>query len=53
MALSVEKKSEIVRSSVSLKMILVPRRFKLPFFSANIEELQTHFKDHSNDHHSQ
>ena len=51
MALSVEKKSEIVRSSESLKMIPVLQKFNCPL-SANIEELQIHFKDHSNDHHS-
>ena len=52
MALSVEKKSEIVREFGKSENDTGSSEVQIALLSANIEELQTHFKDHSNDHHS-
>ena len=52
MALSVEKKSEIVREFGKSENDTGSPEVQIALLSANIEELQIHFKDHSNDHHS-
>ena len=52
MALSVEKKSEIVREFGKSENDTGSPEVQIALLSANIEELQIHFKDHSSDHHS-
>jgi len=52
MALSVEKKSEIVKEFGKSENDTGSSEVQIALLSANIEELQNHFKDHSNDHHS-
>ncbi len=52
MALSVEKKSEIVREFGKSENDTGSPEVQIALLTANIEELQIHFKDHSNDHHS-
>ena len=52
MALSVEKKSEIVKEFGKSENDTGSTEVQIALLSANIEELQNHFKDHSNDHHS-
>ena len=52
MALSVEKKSEIVKEFGKSENDTGSSEVQIALLSANIEELQAHFKDHSNDHHS-
>ena len=52
MALSVEKKSEIVKEFGKSENDTGSSEVQIALLSANIEELQTHFKEHSNDHHS-
>ena len=52
MALSVEKKSEIVREFGKSENDTGSPEVQIALLSANIEELQIHFKAHSSDHHS-
>ena len=52
MALSVERKSEIVKEFGKSEDDTGSPEVQIALLSANIEELQVHFKDHSNDHHS-
>ena len=46
MALSVEKKSEIVKEFGKSENDTGSSEVQIALLSANIEELQTHFKDH-------
>ena len=52
MAFRVEKKSEIVREFGKSENDTGSPEVQIALLSSNIEELQAHFKDHSNDHHS-
>ena len=52
MALSTEKKQEIVEKFKRAEGDTGSPEVQIALLSANIEELQIHFKDHSNDHHS-
>ena len=52
MALSVERKAEIVKEFGQSETDTGSPEVQIALLTANIEELQVHFKDHSNDHHS-
>ena len=47
-----ERKSEIVKEYGRKENDTGSPEVQIALLSANIEELQIHFKDHSNDHHS-
>jgi small subunit ribosomal protein S15 len=52
MALSVEKKAEIVKEFGLSENDTGSPEVQVALLSANIEQLQSHFKEHAHDHHS-
>ena len=52
MALSTEKKAEIVKEFGASENDTGSPEVQIALLTANIEQLQSHFKDHSHDHHS-
>tara|TARA_B100001250_G_C19050838_1_gene465775 strand:- start:154 stop:423 length:270 start_codon:yes stop_codon:yes gene_type:complete len=52
MALSTEKKAEIVKEFGSSENDTGSPEVQIALLTANIEELQSHFKEHAHDHHS-
>ncbi|MEJ2042007.1 MAG: 30S ribosomal protein S15 [Reinekea sp.] len=52
MALSVEKKAEIVKEFGQSESDSGSTEVQVALLSANIDSLQSHFKDHAKDHHS-
>ena len=52
MALSTERKAEIVKEFGASENDTGSPEVQVALLTANIEELQTHFKEHAHDHHS-
>ena len=52
MALSTEKKAEIVREFGASEHDTGSPEVQVALLTANIEQLQSHFKEHARDHHS-
>ena len=52
MALSTERKAEIVKEFGASENDTGSPEVQIALLTANIEELQTHFKEHAHDHHS-
>ena len=52
MALSNEKKAEIVKEFGASENDTGSPEVQIALLTANIEELQSHFKEHAHDHHS-
>ena len=52
MALSTEKKAEIVKKFGASENDTGSPEVQIALLTANIEELQSHFKEHAHDHHS-
>ena len=52
MALSTDKKAEIVKEFGTSENDTGSPEVQIALLTANIEQLQSHFKDHSHDHHS-
>lgn len=52
MALSVEKKAEIIKEFGQNEKDSGSPEVQVALLTANIETLQSHFKDHAKDHHS-
>ena len=52
MALSTAKKAEIVREHGTSENDTGSPEVQIALLTANIEQLQSHFNDHSHDHHS-
>ncbi|MDX1342908.1 30S ribosomal protein S15 [Reinekea sp. G2M2-21] len=52
MALSVEKKAEIIKEFGQSETDSGSPEVQVALLTANIETLQSHFKDHAKDHHS-
>ena len=52
MALSTERKSEIVKEFGASENDTGSPEVQIALLTANIEELQSHFKEHAHDHHS-
>ena len=52
MALSVEKKAEIIKEFGQSATDSGSSEVQIALLTANIETLQSHFKDHAKDHHS-
>ncbi len=52
MALSVEKKAEIIKEFGQSETDTGSSEVQVALLTANIQTLQSHFKDHGKDHHS-
>lgn len=52
MALSVEKKAEIIKEFGKSESDSGSSEVQVALLTANIQTLQSHFKDHAKDHHS-
>jgi small subunit ribosomal protein S15 len=52
MALTVEKKAEIVKEYGASETDTGSPEVQVALLTANIEQLQSHFKEHAHDHHS-
>lgn len=52
MALSVERKAEIVKDFGKSENDTGSPEVQVALLTANIEQLQSHFKEHAHDHHS-
>ena len=52
MSLSTERKAEIVKEFGASENDTGSPEVQVALLTANIEELQTHFKEHAHDHHS-
>ena len=52
MALSIERKAQIVKEFGASENDTGSPEVQIALLTANIEELQSHFKEHAHDHHS-